>query len=175
MTKKRTWTATFRPFKKEYRKPIATEFSSTYKFAAFLPKGGKCFNLKCKTHGKHLGNKYTRDLGEEFPTPRDAVSMYVRHERTHTWRNSEEFSNVTSNLKEYRKRYKPRNVSRNKSKLPRPTHSLKRLRKKIENDFSHKNLEESVQLGIILKDFPSPKNDALVYDRKLKNILTSLS
>lgn len=51
-----------------------------------------------------LGNKYTRDLAENFPTQRDEESKYVRHEITHTRRNYEEFGNVTSNLKQYRKR-----------------------------------------------------------------------
>ena len=39
MTKKRRKTAIFKPFKNEYQKPITTDFSSTHKFATFVPKG----------------------------------------------------------------------------------------------------------------------------------------
>lgn len=62
--------------------------------------------------GKISGNKYTRDNAEDFPSEIDHDSLYVRHEKTHTRRNSNQFGNVTTPLKEYRKsdptRLKPR-------------------------------------------------------------------
>ena len=62
--------------------------------------------------GKNSGNKYTRDNAEDFPTEIDASSSLVRYEGTHTRRNYEQFGNVTTPLKEYRKsdpaRLKPR-------------------------------------------------------------------
>ena len=62
--------------------------------------------------GKISGNKYTRDNAEDFPTEIDHDSLYVRYEKSHTRRNSDQFGNVTTPLKEYRKsdpaRLKPR-------------------------------------------------------------------
>ena len=48
MTKKRRKT-TFKPFKNEYQIPITTDFSSTHKFATFVPKGLIIIKLPVRT------------------------------------------------------------------------------------------------------------------------------
>ena len=49
-----------------------------------------------------LGNRFTRDLAEDFPTDFDKNSAVARFETTHTRKNHNEFSNVSESLRETR-------------------------------------------------------------------------
>ena len=171
MTKERRNKTKAVPFRKEYHKPIVRDFSSTHKLADCVPKGEKsfipehkhfmsCTNSECYKNIKSLGNKYTRDLAEDFPTQRDADSKFVRYEKTHTRRNCAEFSNVTTNLKEYRPRdpnrmepwpilnhSKPR---REAKALGRPQ-SIPKLGGKIQKEKYDKNMANKKKAKRILE------------------------
>jgi len=98
---------TFKPFEKEFQKPVTSHYSSTKSVSAYVSKG----------------NPFLRDLAEDFPSQFDNDSMLVKHEGTHSRTNYEQYANITESLTE--RVHKSYN-SKNRPKRTRPDHSLDR-------------------------------------------------
>ena len=104
------------------------------------------------------GNKYTRDLGEDFPTEIDADSEYVRHEESHTSRSFQEFANVTTNLKERRQRGPKRDVPRSISSHSRRP-SIPKSAGKIKKEKEYTNLAKKKRAKRIIEQQKTNKKE----------------
>ena len=105
-----------------------------------------------------LGNRFTRDLAEDFPTDFDKNSAVARFETTHTRKNHNEFSNVSESLRETRNYDLKR-----RRKGVKPDHSLER---KVAKPLGRRKAIQQSASVVEQKTKKESKNDELNEEAK---------